>query len=152
MRRFARPSGRFAFLRTLESFSARGYDLAVGRARDEQRLGRYIVLEQLGQGGMGVVHRAFDPALQREVALKRVRLGDSDASAHELHARLLREAQTMARLSHPNVVPVFDVAVDHGDVVIAMELVEGRTLREHLRANRPPWPEVVALFIESITA
>src|SRR5512132_2656766 len=71
-----------------------------------QTVGRYIVLGALGQGGMGVVYGAYDPELDRKVALKVLRPGKDGGDGQ---ARLLREAQAMARISHPNVIPVFDV-------------------------------------------
>src|SRR4051812_29408338 len=80
-------------------------------------VGRYVISAKLGQGGMGIIYVAWDPQLSREVALKLLRgsrsnqLGDSDG-----HARLLREAQAMAQLSHPNVLPVYDVGT-HGSSV-----------------------------------
>jgi tetratricopeptide (TPR) repeat protein len=89
---------------------------------------------------MGQVFRAWDPRLQREVALKVLRPGRSDAAAEELDtacgARLRREAQAMAQLSHPNVVPVFDVLQVSGQLVIAMEVVAGVTLSRWLRTSR----------------
>jgi len=96
------------------------------------RLGRYLVDECIGSGGMGEVFRGFDPELDRAVAIKRlVAFGTDD----EARIRLQREAQAIARLSHPHVVQVFDVGRDGptGDLFIAMELVDGVTLRQWLR-------------------
>ena len=96
--------------------------------------GRYIIVERLGAGGMGEVYTAYDPELERKVALKvlhpRVR-GSADAAP-----RLLREAQTLAKLSHPNVVPVYDVGTVGDDVYVAMEHIKGRDLREWCREAR----------------
>src|SRR5438445_1515565 len=94
-------------------------------------VGRYIVLEQIGEGGMGVVYKAHDPELDRRIALKLVRVERTD----ELHAegsrvRLLREAQALARLSHPNVIAIHDAGRFGDDVFLAMELVEGQSLRK----------------------
>jgi len=105
---------------------------------------RYVVLGTLGQGGMGIVLRAYDPKLQREVALKLLRPGTLTGNAE---ARMLREARAMARLSHANVVSVYDVEPDPDNgVVVAMELVEGTTLR-HTLATKPPWHVVVQHFL-----
>ena len=93
-------------------------------------LGRYIVVSRIGEGGMGEVVRAYDPKLQREVAIKRLHTGKLDP---EGEARLMREAQAMAQLSHPNVVSVYDVDRTEYGVVLAMELVEGETLRDWIR-------------------
>src|SRR5262245_35801276 len=92
---------------------------------------RYLLLGQLGQGGMGVVLRAYDPALRRELALKIVRV-DGAAAPAEARQHLLREAQALARVSHRNVITVHDVGTHGEDVFVAMELVEGATLRTWL--------------------
>src|SRR5947207_2924201 len=83
------------------------------------RIGRYVVRKRLGAGGMGIVYEAWDPDLGRRVALKLIH-ADKSGSKPEASARLLREAQTMARLSHPNIVTVHDVGAIEGDVFIAM--------------------------------
>jgi eukaryotic-like serine/threonine-protein kinase len=108
------------------------------------RLGRYLVIDELGRGGMGVVLRGYDPKLQREVALKRVRTRTLDASAR---ARLVREARAMAMLSHPNVVAVYDVDLGEGDVVVVMEYVPGTTLRRWLEAEPRSWRATVEALI-----
>jgi tetratricopeptide (TPR) repeat protein len=113
-------------------------------------VGRYVILERLGVGGMGVVFSAYDPELDRRVALKLLGLqgGNDDERAH-LQARLLREAQALAQLSHPNVIAVHDVGTFRDDVFIAMELIDGRTLGEILAAD-PPSPErALELFIQA---
>ncbi|HWB77736.1 MAG TPA: serine/threonine-protein kinase, partial [Nannocystaceae bacterium] len=104
------------------------------------RRGRYVVLGVLGRGGLGVVHAAYDPELDRKVALKVVdahALGSAD-----LRARLRREAQALARLSHPNVVAVHDVGFDGDELYVAMALVEGRTLGAWLHEAEPTWSEI----------
>jgi len=105
------------------------------------RIGRYVALGDVGSGGMGRVVRARDPELQREVALKLLRTQSSSA-----RARLIREAQAMARLSDPNVLPVYDVAEHAGMLFIAMEYVEGRTLRAWLRERPRGRDEIIACF------
>src|SRR6478672_7787863 len=84
-------------------------------------VGRYLLLELCGEGGMGVVYKAYDPELGRNVALKLL-------AARGRRERMLREAQALARLSHPNVIAVHDVGTFKGRVFIAMEFVEGKTL------------------------
>ena len=97
-------------------------------------IGRYRLGERLGAGGMGMVFAARDTSLDRPVALKLLRPGyEMDAAAE----RLQREARAMARLSHPNVVTVFDVGTHEGAVFVAMEKVDGDTLRGWLREARP---------------
>ena len=86
-------------------------------------MGRYVVQGELARGGMGVVYRAHDPELERGVALKLVRVrAQGSLRARE---RLLREAQALAQLSHPNVIAIHDVGTHGRDVFIAMELVDG---------------------------
>ena len=94
-------------------------------------LGHYAVLGVLGSGGMGVVYEAYDPLLERRVAIKRLHDCRHDR-------RLLREAQALARLAHPNVINVFEVFHDEGRLCIVMEKVHGSTLREWIAAEAPP--------------
>ncbi|MEO6771599.1 MAG: tetratricopeptide repeat protein [Kofleriaceae bacterium] len=107
-------------------------------------VGRYVILDQLGLGGMGVVYRAYDPDLDRRVALKLVRAVSADATA-----RLVREAQALAKVSDPNIVQIFDVGVFGETVFIAMELVEGRTLSRWTRETKPAWRPLLAHLIEA---
>ncbi|MCA9663106.1 MAG: serine/threonine protein kinase, partial [Myxococcales bacterium] len=94
---------------------------------------------------MGVVYAAHDPELDRKVALKLVRVG---ASGSEERQRLLREAQAMARLAHPNVVAIFDVGERAGEVFLAMELVDGETLRAWIERG-PPRSAVLDALIDA---
>jgi eukaryotic-like serine/threonine-protein kinase len=111
-------------------------------------IGRYIVLGVAGHGGMGVVYRAYDPELQREVALKLLR-GRRSARQGAAEARLRREAQAMARVSHPNVLPVYDVGVFDARVWIAMEFLVAETLADWLESTPRPWQAVLAMFIQA---
>jgi eukaryotic-like serine/threonine-protein kinase len=115
--------------------------------RPGARWGRYVVLEQIGRGGMGVVYSAYDTTLDRKVALKRIGSSAIGRAGLEQRTRHLREAQGIAQVSHPNVVSVFDVSVHGDDVMIAMELISGRTLREWLRAERPSWRRTLSVMI-----
>ena len=111
-------------------------------------VGRYVLLGELGSGAMGVVHMAFDPELDRKVALKLV-APHVDSNAGSLgHSRLLREAQALARLSHPNVVSVYDAGTHGGRVWIAMEFVAGQTLGAWARAQPRRWPELLRVLTE----
>jgi len=98
-----------------------------------ETVGKYRLDRMLGAGGMGVVWAAFDPDLERAVALKLLRAEATEEAS--MRTRLLREARAMARLRHPNVVTVFDVGTDRGRDFIAMELVEGSTLDEWLQTK-----------------
>jgi len=105
-------------------------------------VGRHVVLHELGAGGMGVVYAAYDPELDRKIALKLLLPG---AGGETRRLRLLREAQALARLSHPNVVAIHDVGTIGEQVWLAMELVEGRTLGQWLQTPRR-WPDVVEVL------
>ncbi|HEX5058491.1 MAG TPA: serine/threonine-protein kinase [Kofleriaceae bacterium] len=114
------------------------------RSREQPtRLGRYVILSELGRGGMSVVYVAYDPTLDRRVALKVVR-GDKLTTAHR--ARLHREAQALARLSHPSVVTVFDVGDLTDDTFVAMELIDGMSLRDWLKTKRT-WREIIKVIL-----
>src|SRR3954464_1667948 len=94
----------------------------------QQTFSHYRVVSRLGAGGMGVVYRAHDARLERDVALKILPCGlMKDESAR---ARLLNEARTSSSLNHPHIAHVYDVGQDHGHMFFAMELIEGKSLRE----------------------
>jgi eukaryotic-like serine/threonine-protein kinase len=109
-----------------------------------RRLGRFSVIGVLGRGAMGTVLEAYDDTLARTVALKLLH-GRVDATRKE---RLLREAQALAQLSHPNVVQVYEVGLVEDQMFIAMELVEGQTLRKWQRQRRS-WREVVEVYLQA---
>ncbi|HYO72572.1 MAG TPA: serine/threonine-protein kinase, partial [Archangium sp.] len=115
-------------------------------------VGRYTVLGTLGQGGMGVVLSAYDARLDRRVALKLLRPGREHREDRQerWEVRLVREAQSMARLSHPHVVAVYDAGgLEDGSLYIAMEYVEGRTLREWRLERERTWREVLEAYLEA---
>ncbi|WP_163994949.1 serine/threonine-protein kinase [Pyxidicoccus caerfyrddinensis] len=113
------------------------------------RVGRFIPLKVLGQGGMGVVYAAYDPDLDRKVALKLLRVTSADTDLEAGRTRLLREAQAMARVSHPNVIPVFDVGEWDEQVFVTMELVEGGTLRDWQQAKPRSWRETLETYLSA---
>jgi len=96
-------------------------------------VGRYVLLDQLGAGAMGVVYSAYDPELDRKLALKLLHPRSSSRENKATRNRLRREAQALARLTHPNVVAVHDVGTHGGRVFVAMEFIAGQTLRQWLR-------------------
>ncbi len=99
-------------------------------------IGRFDVRAPLGRGGMGVVYRAHDPDLDREVALKLVRTrAESSTTAEQARARMLREAKVLARLQHPNVVTIHEVGVFEEEVFVAMELLGGGDLSQWVARN-----------------
>jgi tetratricopeptide (TPR) repeat protein len=114
-------------------------DLAYG-----DKIGRYLVLGVLGRGGMGVVYAAYDPVLDRKIAVKLLTDVVSDDESQG-RARMQREAQALARLSHPNVITVHDVAEYEHAMYIAMEIVEGGTLRDWRESKG--WREVLTGYL-----
>jgi tetratricopeptide (TPR) repeat protein/predicted Ser/Thr protein kinase len=116
---------------------------AIGLERRDA-LGRYIVLDRLGAGGMGVVYLAYDPDLDRKLAVKVLR---PEASIDQ--ARLVREARALARVQHPNVIAVHDVGTIEDQVFVAMELVEGTTLSRWVEETKPDWRRIVDAFVQA---
>lgn len=114
-----------------------------GDALPTNSIGRYEIVRQLGAGGMGAVYEALDPRLQRRAAVKVLHAADNP----ELVRRLIREARAMARLSHPNIVHVYEVGDFEGQTFIAMELVDGVTLRRWVELQERSWQEVVQAYI-----
>jgi serine/threonine protein kinase/Flp pilus assembly protein TadD len=100
-----------------------------------QTISHYRILDKLGEGGMGAVYRAEDLILHREVALKFLPQGA--AIDREARARFLLEAQAASRLNHPNIATIYELNADEDEPFIAMELVAGETLRDHLRRSTP---------------
>jgi tRNA A-37 threonylcarbamoyl transferase component Bud32/tetratricopeptide (TPR) repeat protein len=108
-------------------------------------LGRFTVLGLVGRGAMGEVYAAYDPELDRKIAIKLLRARAVEAS--DSRARLMREAKATAKVSHPNVVVVFDAGTFGERVFIAMEFVEGHTLRYWLQSQERTWHEVLDAFL-----
>ena len=109
------------------------------------KIGRYAILDVLGAGGMGTVYACFDDQLDRRVALKLVK----GAATQEARGRMLREAQALAKLSHPNVVPVFEVGEHLGRVYIAMEYVRGSTLQRWQADEARDWADVFDAYLQA---
>ncbi len=113
-------------------------------------IGRYTVLERIGAGGMGVVYAAFDPELDRRVALKVLHPGSTGSlGSTDGRNRLLREAQAMAKLTHPNVITVHDVGTFGERVFVAMEFVDGCTLRDWVRQEPRAWQDIVDVYVRA---
>lgn len=121
---------RLAALRREPAAASEGDD-------DALRFGRYVVIEELGKGSMGTVYRGRDPRLEREVALKTIRLDTAATESHrrELVDLLRNEAVTIARLSHPNIVAVYDMGDTRDTAFVAMELVDGVSLGDYIRVR-----------------
>ena len=112
-------------------------------------IGRFVVLEVVGEGGMGVVYAAYDPTLDRKIAVKLVRVPVASSSAAADRERMLREARALARLTHPAILTVHDAGVIDDQVFIATELAGGGTLRAWQRAKARPWRALVAAYLEA---
>jgi tetratricopeptide (TPR) repeat protein/predicted Ser/Thr protein kinase len=110
------------------------------------RLGRYTVLDLLGRGGMGVVYACYDDLLDRKIAVK-VLHGERSGASSPARMRLLREAQALARLNHPNVVTIHDVGLVGEQVYLAMEFVDGQTFGAWRRAAPRGWREIVQVIL-----
>ncbi|MDC0672143.1 serine/threonine-protein kinase [Nannocystis radixulma] len=117
----------------------------LGTPQSLARLDRFVVFARLGAGGMGIIYHAYDPRLDRGVAIKLLRPAVTAGGAHR---RLLREARAMARLAHPHVVQVFEVGELEGHIYLVMEYVAGQTLRAWSAASPRSWLEAVAVFIQ----
>jgi tetratricopeptide (TPR) repeat protein len=155
-----RPRRPLAERQSLASLKGRLF----GTPASPVKLDRYVLLDRIGAGGMGVIYAAYDPELDRRVAIKlllaREGQGDDDA-----RARLLREAQALARVAHPNIVPVYDVGTYDADqlglhedsersvgprgVYVVMELVVGGTLKDWLAKGTRSWREVLDVFLQA---
>ncbi len=138
--------------------SARGLDRDLAFAEAERRLlgrelrpvtlDRFVVLHRVGQGAMGVVYAAHDPKLDRKVALKLVDTsGFGSEGVATARSRIEREARAAADLAHPNVVTIYDTGTVGDQVFLAMEFIDGQTLRQWSQAEHD-WREVVNLFVE----
>ncbi|MBI2894322.1 MAG: serine/threonine protein kinase [Deltaproteobacteria bacterium] len=139
-------AGRHHSTMDLGSAETLGAEAPVRDAPPSGRFGPYVILERLGAGGMGVVYAAYDRDLDRKVAVKVLRSAARDESGRD---RLLREAQTMARLRHPNVVTVYSVGETEGQIYVAMELVARGTLRRWMGERRRTWREVQGAFLQA---
>jgi tetratricopeptide (TPR) repeat protein/predicted Ser/Thr protein kinase len=116
-------------------------------AAEPARLGRFALLGPIAGGGMGVVYSAYDPQLDRRVALKLIHPHQRGTTLGR--ARLIGEARALARLDHPNVVPIHDVLEIDDQIVLVMELVAGQTLAAWERSRAHTWREVVAIYVEA---
>ncbi len=137
---------------TLDAATAKAETIAdsAALARESsvtQRLGRFVLLRKLGEGGMGTVFAAYDEQLDRKVAVKLLHPIEKEAT--RLRQRMLREAQAMARVSHPNVLHVYDVGELGSQIFIAMEYIDGVTLSAWQREAPRSWREILSLYLQA---
>jgi serine/threonine protein kinase len=115
----------------------------------EKTFGRYRITGELGRGAMGMVYRAVDPLIEREVAIKTLNPALPPEALEEVRERFLREAKSAGRLNHPNVVTIYDVGEQDGIAYIAMEFLEGRSLQQISKAGeRLPHDRVADLIAQ----
>ncbi len=114
----------------------------------EKRIGRYVVLDQLGRGGMGLVYRGFDMELQRQVAIKMIR--DVEGVGERERARFLKEARSNARVRHPNIVAVHEVGEHDGKPYLVMDFIDGETLEDALVRRDRMSPRRIAEIIRDV--
>jgi serine/threonine protein kinase len=115
--------------------------------RKDAKIGRYKILDELGRGAMGVVYRAEDPSLDRIVALKTISLADAEGRK-EYEKRFLLEAKAAGKLTHPNIVTIFDYGEEEDLAYLAMELLEGSDLRSRMRREEIPPLEAVEIALQ----
>ena len=113
----------------------------------EKHYGRYKILEEIGSGAMGVVYRAYDPLLKRTVALKVLR--PDRVMSHEFIVRFQDEALAIGKLSHPNIVNVFDQGKEHGTLFIVMELLSGESLQEIISKRRMNRQDAIDIGVQA---
>jgi Tfp pilus assembly protein PilF len=116
---------------------------------DKKSIAGYDIEGTLGEGGMGVVYRARDATLDRSVAIKVIRAGSLGAQGKE---RFLREARACSRINHPNIVTVYAAGEDEGRPYLAMELLQGETLRDVIKRGPIPWEEALRWTIDLLDA
>jgi serine/threonine-protein kinase len=120
-----------------------------------EKIGKYLIVGELGKGGMGVVYKGHDPVIRRDVALKVIRRRDLDPQdAESVLERFKREAQAAGNLNHPSIVSIYEYGEDDEHAFIAMECVPGKSLRDHLVAGYRPelknFPEVLVQVLEGL--
>jgi serine/threonine-protein kinase len=120
----------------------------MAKKKKDNQIGRYRILGELGRGAMGVVYKAEDPSLDRIVALKTIRLGDEVEGRKEYERRFMLEAKAAGKLTHPNIVTIFDFGEEEDLAYMAMELLEGSDLRTRMRQGDIPAMEAVEIALQ----
>ncbi|HVK86354.1 MAG TPA: serine/threonine-protein kinase [Kofleriaceae bacterium] len=115
----------------------------------DRQVGDYIFGRVIGSGGMGVIYEATDRKLHRKVAIKVIREQQTEDMTGYASNRLLREAQSMARLQHPNVVTIYQVGTIDSQVFVAMEFIDGQTLTQWLETTNPTWRKALEVMLQA---
>ena len=115
-----------------------------------EKLGRYEILSELGQGAMGVVYKAIDPLIERTVAIKTIKLDLSQEELANFEERFYREAKSAGRLNHPNIVTIYDVGKSDHIAYMAMEYLEGQVLRDILDTHSALTVDKIAEVIAQV--
>ena len=118
----------------------------------DQKLGRFEIIREIGKGAMGVVYLAHDPRIDRKIAIKMIAIppGVSPAEAREARHRFVREAQAAGRLTHPNIITIYDVVEESDRSYIAMEYIDGETLESHTKPGALlPFDKVLRLMTQA---
>jgi serine/threonine protein kinase len=110
---------------------------------------RYEIRGKIGQGGLGAVYRGYDTRMNREVAIKRIGIGDDDGGREESTKQLIKEAGALASLQHPHIVTVHDVGADEEGPYVVMELIAGKTLDELIEQAPLTWPDFRELALQT---
>ena len=110
------------------------------------KYGRYQIESELGRGSMGVVYSAYDPQIDRRIAIKVLR--EDRVTSEEFVQRFLRESRSIGRLTHPNILTVYDAGKDHNTIFIAMEFLEGKTLSEVIKERKLSIDEIVDIGVQ----
>lgn len=118
------------------------------KQKDKKELGRYKLLEELGRGAMGVVYKAEDPVLQRQVAIKTIYIQADDKERREYEARFFQEARAAGKLSHPGIVTIHDVGREGELVYMTMELLEGTDLDARAASHRFSVKEALNIVVQ----
>ncbi|MEM6291557.1 MAG: serine/threonine-protein kinase [Myxococcota bacterium] len=132
----------------LREISTTGIGQPAAARKPGARIGRYVLERPLEEAGVGALYAAHDGKLDRKVALRLIPATDDDGTPYS-RARLLRETRSMARMSHPNVIRIFDVGATRRELFIAMELLDGESVEAWIARVQPAWTEVLAAFVQA---
>jgi len=132
----------------LREVSTAGADMIASSREPGSRIGRYILDGPMEDAGVGALYAAHDSKLERRVALRLIPSSHEDGTPYS-RARLLRETRSMARLSHSNVIQIYDVGATRRELFIAMELLDGESVRTWIDRASPAWSDVLATFVDA---